>query len=120
MRVLLLEDEKHLQKATSRLIRYTFKTVADITIDVVDTAPKAIAMLQHFVYDFMLSDYNVTHGTGGDVLLWIQDNQKHMVERFVFFSGAKDLDLIHHKVIVKGVAVNEFVEQLQQHLVPVS
>jgi CheY-like chemotaxis protein len=116
VRVLLLEDEKHLQKATARLIQHTFGP-GEVTIDVTDTAPGAIELLQQNSYDFTLSDYSVTRGTGGDVLLWIQDNQPHMVERFVFFSGAKDLDLIHHKVIVKGVSVEEFVVQLLGYVV---
>jgi CheY-like chemotaxis protein len=118
MRVLLLEDEKQLQVAASRLIRRTFEE-PDITIDVVDTAPKAIAMLQQHSYDFMLSDFAVTRGTDGDVLIWIHVNQKHMVERFVFFSGSSSLDLLHHKVISKGITVDEFVKQLRQHVLMV-
>jgi DNA-binding response OmpR family regulator len=119
MRVLLLEDEKHLQKATSQLIRRTFEE-PDITIDIVDDAPKAIAMLQQHSYDFMLSDFSVLRGTGGDVLVWIHEHQPHMVERFVFFSGCSTLDLLHHKVIQKGVGVDEFVDSLRRHVPMVS
>ena len=115
MRVLLLEDEKPLQIATMKLIRRTFEE-PDITIDVTDTAPGAIEKLQQHSYDFMLSDFSVNRGTGGDVLIWIHANQKHMIERFVFFSGCTTLDLMHHKVIQKGIGVDEFVESLRRHV----
>ena len=115
MRVLLLEDEKPLQQTTMKLIRRTFEE-PDITIDVTDTAPGAIELLQRHSYDFMLSDFAVTRGTGGDVLIWIHAHQKHMIERFVFFSGCTTLGLMHDKVIEKGIAVDEFVAQLRQHV----
>jgi hypothetical protein len=67
----------------------------------------------------MLSDFSVTRGTGGDVLIWIHKNQPHMIERFVFFSGCTTLDLMHHKVIEKGIEIDEFVKQLRQHVLMV-
>jgi len=115
MRVLLLEDEATLQRATSRMIRRTFSPT-EITIDVVDSVPKAVAMLQHFAYDLVVSDFNVNGGTGGDLLIWIRANRPHMVERFVFFSGANHLDLWHNKIIAKGVDPSEFVEKLRGYV----
>ena len=101
-------------KATAmKLIRRTFEE-PDITIDVVDTAPSAIEKLKGNSYDFMLSDFSVNRGTGGDVL--IHEHQPHMIERFVFFSGCTTLDLMHHKVIQKGIGVDEFVASLRRHV----
>jgi DNA-binding NarL/FixJ family response regulator len=112
MKVLLLEDDKQLQHAAVRLLRRTFESA--IIVDTVDNAPGAIALLQQNVYDFMLSDFAVIDGTGGDVLIWIRANKPDMVERFVFFSGSNSLNLLHHKVISKGIDVDEFVQRLRQ------
>lgn len=114
MRVLLLEDDLQLQRTTARLIRRTFK--AEITIDIVDTAAGAIALLEVNAYAFVLSDFNVREGTGGDVLAWIQANQRHMTERFVFFSGAENLDLWHGKIIEKGIDSTTFVDLLRGYV----
>lgn len=115
MRVLLLEDDAALQKATSRLIRRALAPV-EITIDVADSPSNAIALLEANTYDFVLSDFNVREGTGGDLLTWIRANQPRMVERFVFFSGANHLDLWHHKVIAKGIDSQAFVDQLRGYV----
>jgi CheY-like chemotaxis protein len=117
MRILLLEDSKDLQKATARLLRHTFAPI-DVTIDIVDNVPGTIELLQQQRYDFVLSDYVVLRGNGGDVLNWIIANQPHMTERFVFFSGSSSLRQLHPKVIAKGVDVSEFVTLLQHYLAP--
>lgn len=115
MKVLLIEDDAALQRSTTRLIRRAFAPV-EIAIDVADSPSSAIALLEANTYDFVLSDFNVNHGTGGDVLVWIRANQRHMIERFVFFSGAKNLDLWHHKVIAKGIDSTTFVDLLRGYV----
>lgn len=119
MRVLLIEDDASLQRSTGRLIRRAFSP-AEIVIDVADAPKSAIALLEANTYDFVLSDFNINGGTGGEVLTWIQANQPHMVARFVFFSGANHLDLWHDKIISKGIGPSEFVEQLRTHVGAVS
>ena len=117
MKVLHLEDEKDMQRATARLLRHTFNDL-NLAIDVADTASGAIELLQQNNYDFVLSDYVLLRGNGGHVLEWIRTNQPAMVERFVFFSGSSSLHLLHHKVIAKGIDIAEFVEKLQRYLAP--
>lgn len=114
MRVLLIEDDASLQRSTARLIRRAFDV--ELTIDVADAPKVAIALLEANTYAFVLSDFNINGGTGGDVLTWIWQHQKHMTERFVFFSGANHLDLWHNKIIAKGVDPSEFVEQLRGYV----
>lgn len=113
MNVLLLEDDKQLQKMTTRLVKRAFEDIA-ITVTVVDSVPKAIAMLQHFSYDLVVSDFNVLHGTGGEVLAWLRVEKPHTVDRFIFFSGAPDVTKLHTKVIEKGCTADEFVDQLRK------
>lgn len=115
MRVLLIEDDASLQRSTARLIKRAFAP-AEMTIDVADAPKNAIALLEANTYDFVLSDFNINGGTGGEVLIWIDKNQPHMNERFVFFSGANHLDLWHDKVITKSVNPSEFVEQLRNYV----
>lgn len=113
MNVLLLEDDQQLQKMTTRLLKRTFENVT-VTVTIVDSAPKAIAMLQHFAYDLIVSDFNVLHGTGGDVLTWLRAEKPHIVDRFIFFSGAIEVPKLHTKVIEKGCTADEFVDQLRK------
>lgn len=115
MRVLLIEDDASLQRATSRLIRRTFSPT-EIVIDIVDAPKGAIALLETNRYDFVLSDFNINGGTGGEVLIWIDKYQPYMNERFVFFSGANHLDRWHDKIIAKGIDSTEFVEQLRNYV----
>ena len=114
MKVLLLEDQVVLQKCTSRLIRHTLGD--NTSVDITDSVPTTIALLQHAVYDLIVSDFDVICGTGGDVLTWVREFQPHMVTRFVFFTGSHEAWELHDKVISKGISVDEFKEQLRAHL----
>jgi response regulator of citrate/malate metabolism len=111
--VLLLEDDAQLQKMTARLLKRAFENVA-VAITTVDSVPKAIAMLQHFTYDLVISDFNVLHGTGGDVLAWLHVEKPHVASRFIFFSGADEPKKLHDKVIEKGCTSDEFIDQLRK------
>jgi response regulator RpfG family c-di-GMP phosphodiesterase len=108
--VLLLEDDRNLQRATARLIRYTYP---DAAISVTNTCAKTIALLQHERFDLVVSDFEVLDGTGDAVLYWVREMQPHLVARFVFFSGSSGLEKLHDKVIEKGCTVEEFVDQLR-------
>lgn len=110
MKVLLLEDDRELQRATSRLIHYTFR---EAVVSVTDTCAKAIALLQHENFDLVVSDFQVTDGTGDAVLSWIREMQPKLLARFVFFSGSSGLEKLHDKVIEKGCEVAEFVAKLR-------
>lgn len=113
MKILLLEDQAILQKCTSRMIRHTLGD--DTIVDITDSVPKTIALLQHFAYDLIVSDFDVNYGTGGDVLVWVREFQPHMVTRFVFFTGSGEASELHDKVISKGISADEFKEQLRRH-----
>ena len=111
MKVLLLEDDALMQRTTTRMLRRAFETV-DVTT--VDSVPKAIAMLQHFAYDLIVADFQVLHGTGGDVLSWVRTEKPQLLDRFVFFSGSIEAQKLHDKFIEKGCMPDEFIEQLQK------
>jgi response regulator RpfG family c-di-GMP phosphodiesterase len=111
MNVLLLEDNQQLQRVTTRLIRSAF---ADAAVSVTDTCAKAIALLQHECFDFIVSDFEVLDATGDKVLRWVREMRPQLVARFVFFSGSLDLEKLHDKIIEKGCTADEFVAQLRQ------
>ena len=111
MNVLLLEDDALLQRTTTRMLRRAYENV---TVTAVDSVPKAIAMLQHFAYDLVIADFQVLHGTGGDVLSWVRDEKPGLVDRFVFFSGSLEARALHDKFIEKGCMPDEFIEQLHK------
>jgi CheY-like chemotaxis protein len=114
VKILLMEDERSLQKAVPRMIRAALGD--DVDIDVTDSVPTAIAMLQHTHYDAIVSDYDVLRGTGADLLAWVRAEQPTLVARFVFFTGNNDVKEFHTKIITKGICIDDFVAQLCAHL----
>ena len=114
MRVLLIEDDPALQRATTRLIHRALGSRAAVSI--CGTAGSAAFLLGACMFDLILSDYDLGTSTGADVLEYLRDRQPEMVDRFVFFSGTDGLTKIHPKVIEKGIDVETFVQQLQGYL----
>lgn len=106
IKVLLLEDEPSLQRAIARMLCVAFND-SDIALDTTDSAIKAIALLQCFQYDLILSDFDVLDGTGGDVLAWVRSSQPRMISRFVFFTGSDRAAALHDKIIAKGTPISE-------------
>lgn len=95
MRVLLIEDNDLVQEAMRRLItRLVEPSIAQV--DVVDNAPDAIRQLDTIAYDYIVSDYTLRIGTGGDVLRHVRDRFKFYVERnrFILLTGLID-DAVH-------------------------
>lgn len=75
MRLLLIEDSDLMQQALLHFI----KSVHPYSItDAVDNAPEALALLDKYAYDYIVSDFDLRIGTGGDVL-------RHVRERFAFY-----------------------------------
>jgi CheY-like chemotaxis protein len=77
MRILLIEDDSLIQKAFFRMFKDP--PLSAIT-DVVDNAPDAVQHLDKFAYDYIVSDFDLKVGTGGDVLV-------HVRERFPFYCS---------------------------------
>lgn len=93
MRILLIEDDVGLQMALVRRIR----TVHPYgLIDCVDTAPDAINKINTYAYDYILSDYDLRIGTGGDVLSHVRERYAFYVNcnRFILMSG--NIEAIEH------------------------
>jgi DNA-binding NarL/FixJ family response regulator len=86
MRILLIEDNELVQKALVRSIKYEYPLAVT---DVVDNAPEAIDHLDKCAYDYVVSDFDLKIGTGGDVLAHVR---KHFPfyctrNRFILLSG---------------------------------
>lgn len=86
MRILLVEDSELVQRAILRLVRSVHPHAVT---DVVDAAPEAIERLDSFAYDYVLSDFDLRIGTGGDVLRHVRAHLPRYVDqnRFLLMSG---------------------------------
>jgi CheY-like chemotaxis protein len=113
MRVLLIEDNDLLQEAMRRLIE---RLLPAARIDVVDNAPEAIQQLDTIAYDYILSDYSLRIGTGGDVLRHVRASFKFYVERnrFILLTGLIDeaVHLQHPLTFEKPLRFSKLAELL--------
>jgi len=120
MRILLVEDSELVQKALLRFIRSVHPYA--IT-NVVDNAPEAIEHLDTFAYDYIVSDFDLKVGTGGDVLRHVREHFALYVDknRFILMSG--DLrpvitDLNHPLTFEKPIEPRKLRELLTAGLQP--
>jgi CheY-like chemotaxis protein len=105
MRILLIEDDDLVQKALVRM----FKNPPLLaSTDVVDNAPDAIRQLDKIAYDYIVSDFDLKIGTGGDVLLHVREHFTFYVDRnrFILMTGclrAEIKNLCHPLTLEKPV-----------------
>ncbi len=86
MRILIIEDNDLLQKALVRAVRAVHPhAVTNVT----DNAPEAIGHLDKFAYDYIVSDFDLKIGTGGDVLRHVREHFAFYVRcnRFILLTG---------------------------------
>jgi CheY-like chemotaxis protein len=113
-RILLVEDDALVQRALLRLIQ----SVHPFAItNVVDNSPEAIAHLDKFAYDYVVSDFDLKIGTGGDVLRHVREHFGFYIDcdRFILMSG--DLrpiitDLDHPLTFEKPITIPKLRELL--------
>jgi CheY-like chemotaxis protein len=110
VKILLLEDNLSMQKATTRMLRHVCGN--DVHLRVVDSCARAIELLQLEAFDLIVSDYEVLDGTADALLHWIREIRPNLLPRFVFFSGTSGLDRLHDKVIDKGNPA-DFIAQMR-------
>ena len=91
--ILYIEDDLDVQRAIARMLRINYP---QFQVYIIDSAPRAIAMLERNQFDLVISDYNIIGGTGGDVLAWLQANKPAMVARFIFLAGADEIEKHTH------------------------
>ena len=86
MRILLIEDDKLIQRA---LVCMFEDPPLHAVTDVVDNAPDAIQQIGKIAYDYIVSDYGLKTGTGGDVLRHVRESFKFYVDhnRFILLTG---------------------------------
>ena len=120
MRILLIEDDALVQKALLRLIKGVHPHALT---NVVDTAAAAIEHLDTFAYDYIISDFDLKTGTGGDVLRHVRAHFTFYVvhDRFILMSG--DLrpaitDLDHRLTFEKPIMTSKLRELLTGGLLP--
>lgn len=95
-RLLLVDDNKHIRSAMTRLFRRNFE---------VTTAPSAEAALEILATDtewtVIISDLNMEEMTGNDFFLAVTKNYPRLADRFIFFTGEPE-DAIGPVVFDKG------------------
>lgn len=86
LRILLIEDSALVQRAILRVIEALQPTALT---DVVDNAPAAVERLDAGAYDYVISDFDLKIGTGGDVLAHVGKHYAFYVEggRFLLMSA---------------------------------
>jgi CheY-like chemotaxis protein len=90
------------QRALQRIIARVYPG-EDVVVDVVDAAPAAISHLDVFHYDYIICDYNLSAGTGGDVLVHVREHSAFYVmqKRFILYSGnTEEIDKLGHNVTI--------------------
>ncbi len=109
--VLLIEDEPSKQVSTTRMIKKLYPTAQVI---VSDNGPAAIANLETHDVKLVISDVDILGTMSGvDVFRWVQANQPHLVDQYVFFSGNDSGDLyegvtpIHYRILQKPAGVKD-------------
>jgi CheY-like chemotaxis protein len=86
LRLLLIEDSPLVQTAFLHLIRGVHPYALT---NVVDNAPEAVALLDKCAYDYIVSDFDLRIGTGGDVLQHVREHFAFYIacNRFILMSG---------------------------------
>lgn len=110
LEVLLIEDEPKNQVNTTKMIKRLFPTAHVL---VADNGEAAIANLKHHSVKLVVSDIDILGSMSGvDVFRWVQDNQPHLVDKYVFFSGntTENVEQLHYRVLMKPAGAKELRE----------
>jgi CheY-like chemotaxis protein len=100
VRILVIEDNDLVQKA---LVRRIHRVHPLATVDAVDGAPEAIKHLDTFAYDYIVCDFNLRAGTGGDVLAHVRAGFAFYIRnrRFILFSSdAEEVAKLGHDLVI--------------------
>ncbi len=100
LEVLVVEDDKHLQKAYPRMIRKMYPTAE---VFVVDNYVAAIGYLETHPIKLVISDVNIIgQKTGVDVFEWVRAHQPHLVDKYVFVTGGNpQVEQFHYRYVEK-------------------
>jgi CheY-like chemotaxis protein len=118
MRILLIEDNDLVQAA---LLRFITSVHPLAVTDVVDNAPEAIDHLTKFTYDYVVSDFDLRVGTGGDVLRHVREHLTFYIDhdRFILMTGnlrSEVVALDHPLTFEKPIMLQQLSELLTQGL----
>ena len=82
-RVLVIEDDKQLQKVMVRMVR-----TGGHEVEAVSTGLEALAKLSDTIYDIVISDYDLEGPlTGEDVYHWVKANLPSLRHKYIFCSA---------------------------------
>lgn len=106
--ILVIENDKLLQKALRRMLR-------GHAVVMVATGLDAIALLEDVEFDMVISDYDLDGPlTGEDVLKWVRLNKPDLVSKYTFCSGNEDkMERLQREASVQYLLKPATAEQVQ-------
>lgn len=111
MKILLVEDDPLLQRTTKRMLTHV---TGSKDILVVDSAPRAIQVIQLEQVDLIVSDFNLKDSDGGEVLSWIRTYRPELLGRFVFLSASEITKEMHDRVLMKPCSLQTMREMFAE------
>lgn len=84
--ILVIEDDKLLQKSYRRMLR-------DHNLNVVDSGLEAMQLLERGKFDLVISDGDLRGSLSGiDVWKWVSNHRTDLLPKFIFCSGSMEVE----------------------------
>ncbi len=115
MRVLLVDDDAFVRRATARALKQVLGAHATIhTAASVDEAIVEVALAPGF--DLIVSDFDMGMRNGEDFLQWLRDVEPGLTSKFMFLSGSERAETLGVPFVTKPATVAELGTVVQQVL----
>jgi CheY-like chemotaxis protein len=113
LEVLVIEDDKQLQKAYPRMLRKMYPTAE---VFVVDNYVAAVGYLESHPIKLVISDVDIVgQKTGIDVFAWVKANQPHLVDKYVFVTGGNpQVEQLHYRYAEKPATQDEIKDAIRR------
>lgn len=112
MEILVVEDDKELQRAYPRIIRKSYPTAE---VFVVDRYEDAICYLKTRDIGLVVSDVDIVGGKGGiEVFQWVREHRPDLVDRYVFITGGNpQVAEMHHRFLSKPASAADITQAIR-------
>jgi CheY-like chemotaxis protein len=113
LEVLVIEDDKQLQKAYPRMLRKMYPTAE---VFVVDNYVAAVGYLESHPIKLVISDVDIVgQKTGIDVFAWVKAHRPHLVDKYVFVTGGNpQVEQLHYRYAEKPATQDELKDAIRR------
>jgi CheY-like chemotaxis protein len=113
LEILVIEDDKQLQKLYPRMIRKLFPGAEVIVVDNYDAA---VGYLRTHPIKRVFSDVDIIGPRSGiEVFQWVQENQPHLVDNYVFVTGGNPhVERLHYRYVEKPFTQDDLKEAIRR------